>query len=164
MRIIAVRVHQLEQLVVQDLNQGSEVREVGIHGPTIREVGDHALHQVNETTVGQDFVLEDDEKWGHEVTHALHVALVQVLPHIGTHDVAQLLQVLFFHVEAVVAITALNVLLDPVQVQGEQVQQLRLTCAGDAEGDRHSSDTHTILMILRDWVEKEKEIEVRLTE
>lgn len=58
------------------------VSKMLIHCSTIWKVVGHARHQLAETGVGGCLVIKDNKKWSHQVTHALHVACVQVLPHI----------------------------------------------------------------------------------
>lgn len=52
MCVVAMRVHQLVHLGVEDLNQRAHVGEVAVHRVAIGEVLDHALHQVTEARVG----------------------------------------------------------------------------------------------------------------
>jgi hypothetical protein len=123
--VVAVRVHQLVHLRVEDLDEGAHVGEVAVHGVAVGEVLHHALHQVAEARVGEGLVVEDDQEGRHQVAHALHVADVEVLPHVGAHHVAQLVQILDGEVP-VVAVAPLHVLLYPVQIQPERLQQFLL--------------------------------------
>ena len=58
------------------------VGEVLVHGSSVGEVVAHAAHEVREARVGDGLVVEDDQQRRHQVAHALHVARVQVLPHV----------------------------------------------------------------------------------
>lgn len=54
-----------------------------IHRSTVGEVLDHALHEPAEAPVAEGFVVEDNQQRGHQIAHTLHVADVQVLPHVA---------------------------------------------------------------------------------
>ena len=123
MGVVAVLVHQLEHLAVHHLDEAAHVGQVLVHGAALREVGAHPLHQLAEAAVGDRLVLEYHQQRRRQVTHALHVARVQPLPHVRAHDVAQLVQVVGRE-EPVVSVATLHVLLDAVQVERERVQQL----------------------------------------
>lgn len=82
MGVIPVGMHQLVHLRVEDLNQRAHVGEVTVHGVAVGEVLHHALHQMTEASVGEWFVIEDDQQGRHQVAHALHVAYVEMLPHV----------------------------------------------------------------------------------
>lgn len=58
MRIIAVGVHLLVHLRVQNLDQAPHVGEMTVHGVAVGEILDHSLHKVAEARVGKRFVVE----------------------------------------------------------------------------------------------------------
>ena len=119
---------------------------MSVHGPAERKVVLHALHQLAKTAVGKHLygnkqpvksrdqrqgheggrtIIKDDQKRRHQIAHSLNITHFHVLPHVGAHDVAQLLQVLRRKVPEV-AIAPLHVLVNSVQVYGKLVQRFSL--------------------------------------
>lgn len=60
-------------------------------------------------------IVKDDQERCQEITHALHVAHIQVLPHVAAHDVSEPLEVGGREVP-VVAVTSLHILVYAVQI------------------------------------------------
>ena len=52
MGIVAVRLHQLEQLGVQDLNKWAHICEIAVHAAAGRKIADHPFHQLAEAGEG----------------------------------------------------------------------------------------------------------------
>lgn len=74
--------HQLEHFGVENLNERSHVREMGIHRPSVRKIVPHSIHEVTEACVSYGLLVEDDQQRRHQVAHSLHVAYLQVFPYI----------------------------------------------------------------------------------
>lgn len=82
--VVAVGVHQLVHLRVEDLYERPHVGKVAVHRVAVGEVLHHPLHHVTEAGVGQALVVEDDQEGGDQIAHALHVTDVQVFPDVTT--------------------------------------------------------------------------------
>lgn len=106
-----------------------------VHGWTAWEILAHALHQEREACIAQRLIVENDQQRSGQIAHALHVADVQVLPHVPTrirhtfhftsvrnithsplhsraNHISQLLQIALQLKVVVVAIAPVHVLVD----------------------------------------------------
>ena len=68
---------------VEDLHERPHVGEVLVHLVARGEVLDHPGHEGLEAGEDDHLIVKDDQQGGHEVAHALHVADLQVVPHVG---------------------------------------------------------------------------------
>lgn len=107
MRIVALSLHQLEDFNVENLHERTHIGKVSVHGTSEGKVVLHALHQLTETAVRKYLcknqhviienaqkvplltIIEDDQKWCHQIAHSLDITHLHVLPHVCAHDVAQ---------------------------------------------------------------------------
>lgn len=83
MCVIPVRMHQFVHFRVQNLYQRPHVRKVAVHRIAVRKVLHHTFHQVAEAGISQALVIENYQKWCHQVAHALHVSYVEVFPYVA---------------------------------------------------------------------------------
>ena len=76
-----------------------------------------------EAGVDNNLIINDQQQWRDQVTHALHVANVQVVPHICGHNVPQDVQVLLVTVVVHAPVTAGHILVYTVEVQTESLHK-----------------------------------------
>lgn len=81
-RVVAVGMHQVVHLGIQDLNQRAHVSKVHVHGTSVGKVLDHPLHQATEAAVAQRLVVENHQQRRQQIAHALHVPDVQMFVHV----------------------------------------------------------------------------------
>lgn len=84
-----------------------------VHCTAIGEVVEHAVHEIAEAAVGERLVVEDNQEWGDQIAHALHVTNILMFPYICGYHIAQLVQVLIGEIP-IVSIAALHILLNAV--------------------------------------------------
>lgn len=59
-----------------------------VHSLARGEILKHAFHKVAEASVAQRFIVENDQKWSDQITHALHVAHLKMLPDIAAYRIS----------------------------------------------------------------------------
>lgn len=79
-----------QQAIMEDLQQSLEVGEHSVHASVRREEVHRLLHELQVAGVGEGLVLQHHQQRSQQVTHALRVAILEVSPHVCTHNVPQL--------------------------------------------------------------------------
>lgn len=62
------------------------IRQIHVHCVPIGKILDHAFHETTKAAIAHRFVIKYNQKRRDQITHALHVAYLQVLPHITAND------------------------------------------------------------------------------